>query len=380
MALTPAEPPRVPFIRPHFPDPHDIAADVTAIVERNWYTNMGPLEHELAAAMADHMGNGATVSLVANGTLALVLALDHLRLPGRPAVLVPSFTFTAGPQSVLWCGLEPVFVDISADDWQPDAGQAAGWLAEHAGDTAAIMCANSFGVGGDHLDRWEELAHRYGIPLVVDSAAGFGSRYSDGAVLGHRGDCEVFSLHATKPFATGEGGAVTSTDAGLVAALDGAKNFGFGHDRDVSARGLNAKLPELTCAIGLRQLQDLKVRLDRRRLVLARYHDQLEGTGIRFQPNDTASTVPFLSALLPSHSAREAAGAALESIGVEHRHYYEPVHLQTLFVRTSTAGSLAVTEDIGKRIMSLPVHEDMDDVVVDTIAAQLRESVHARAR
>lgn len=367
---------RVPFIRPQFPDPHDIAADVAAIVERNWYTNMGPLEHELAAAMADQMGNGSAVSLVANGTLGLLLALEHLKVPGRRAVLVPSFTFTAAPQCALWCGLEPVFVDVSDSDWQPDADRAGQWLADHAHETAAILCANSFGVGGAHVDAWEELASAHGLPLIVDSAAGFGSHYPDGDALGHRGTCEVFSLHATKPFAVGEGGAVTSTDPGLIAALDVAKNFGFGADHDVAALGLNAKLPELTCAIGLRQLRDLKVRLDRRRGVLGRYHDLLAGSGVGFQPNDLASTVPFLSVLMPTEAARAGARSALDALGVEHRHYYEPVHLQTLFRGSRSAGPLAVTEDLGRRIMSLPVHDEMDDAVIEAIAARLRSAAH----
>lgn len=375
-----SERPRVPFIRPHFPDPDDIAADVIAIVERNWYTNMGPVEHELARAMADHAGNDAGVSLMANGTLALLLALEHLKLPERRAVLVPSFTFTAGPQCALWCGLEPVFVDVSAGDWHPDVDQAAKWLAENAAGTAAIVGANSFGVGGASIAEWEELAAAHDLPLIVDSAAGFGSRYPDGSHLGHRGTCEVFSLHTTKPFGIGEGGALTSTDPGLVETMDAAKNFGFGAGRDVTALGLNAKLPELSCAIGLRQLHDLDGRLGNRRRVLRRYHDALDGSGIVFQPNDLQSTVPFLSALMPSAAARAAARERLDAEGVEHRQYYEPVHRQSLFAHSPTAGSLAVTEDLAARIMSLPVHEDMDDAVVDMIAAHLGESARAQHR
>lgn len=375
--MTSPEHPRVPFIRPHFPNPRDIAADVAAIVERNWYTNMGPVEHELAAAMADHMGNGASVSLMANGTLALLLALAHLRVPERRAVLVPSFTFTAGPQCALWCGLEPVFVDVSAGDWQPDVDQAAKWLAENAGDTAAIIGANSFGVGGPAISEWEELAATHDLPLIVDSAAGFGSRYTDGDHLGHRGICEVFSLHTTKPFGIGEGGALTTTEPGLVEAMDAAKNFGFGADRDVTALGLNAKLPELSCAIGLRQLHDLDSRLEKRRQVLSRYHAALEELPIVFQPNDLASTVPFLSALMPSSRARHVARGRLDAVGVEHRQYYEPVHHQSMFKHAATAGPLAVTEDLAARIMSLPVYDDMEDALVDTIAAHLGESARA---
>lgn len=368
----------MPFIRPHFPDPRDIAADVAAIVERNWYTNMGPLEHELAAAMGAHMDNGATVSLTANGTLALLLALEHLRVPERRAVLVPSFTFTAGPQCALWCGLEPVFVDVSAGDWHPDVDQAARWLAEHAGDTAAIIGANSFGTGAASMTAWEELAAAHGLPLIVDSAAGFGSRYPDGTRLGHRGTCEVFSLHTTKPFGIGEGGAMSSTDAGLVAAMDTAKNFGFGSDRDVAVRGINAKLPELSCAVGLRQLHDLDARVAKRHVVLQRYHDALDGSPIAFQPNDLESTVPFLSALMPSPEARARARRRLDADGVEHRQYYEPVHRERLFKDAAAAGPLTVTEDLAGRMMSLPVHEDMDDAVVDMIATHLGESARAQ--
>lgn len=376
-AQMPRPRPTVPFIRPHFPDPADIAADIAAIVERNWYTNMGPLEHRLAGAMSDYLGGGTHVSLLANATLGLMLCLAHLRIPGRTKVLVPSFTFTAAPQSILWCGLQPVFVDIAADDWQPDVEQAAKWLEEHAGDTAAIMAANSFGVGGARIDEWEELAGHWAIPLILDSAAGFGSRYGDGNPLGGRAACEVFSLHTTKPFGIGEGGAVTSRSPELIAALDRAKNFGFTVDRDVSELGLNAKLPELQCAVGIRQLAGLEDRLAMRRAVLRGYHGALEGTGIVFQPNDLASTVPFLGALMPTAGSRRRAGQLLTDAGVEHRRYYEPVHQQSLFASVPGAGTLAVTEDFAERIISLPVHDEMSTAVVTMIASTVREATDA---
>ncbi len=124
---------------------------------------------------------------------------------------MPSFTFVAVAQAALWAGYRPWFIDIDADTWQPSAPSARAVLECSRDRVAGILLANVFGVGNPQVGAWEDLAAQWDLPIVIDSAAGFGSAYADGERLGGRGACEIFSFHATKPFAIGEGGALVSS-------------------------------------------------------------------------------------------------------------------------------------------------------------------------
>jgi len=133
----------------------------------------------------------------------------------RKKVLLPSFTFAAGAEAILRSGFEPLFIDVDRKSWQPNIEQAEQILTE-SDDIAGILLCNVFGVGNTNITEWEKLASKFAKPLIIDSAAGFGSKYFDEEKVGTRGDCEIFSMHATKPFAIGEGGLVVSKNEKLL--------------------------------------------------------------------------------------------------------------------------------------------------------------------
>ena len=228
------------------------------------------------------------VALTANATLTIQLACSARFAADRPFALVPSFTAPAGPLGLAWCGFEPRFVDIDPVSWHPDVRDAERVLAEHPDEIAGILLTTTFGAANTDIGSWEALARRHDLSLVIDSAAGFGSSYPSGESLGARGTCEIFSLHATKPLPIGEGGAVASRDADLIDVIESTKNFGYDRTRRSVRLGTNAKLPELSAALGLRQLEGYPDRLARRRAVLAGYHEQLAPLGVQFQPENDA--------------------------------------------------------------------------------------------
>lgn len=359
----------VPFIRPNFPDSRLVAADFDEIQESNWFTNFGPKERSFSNRIAGFVGDGTHAITVANATLGLI-ALIHVRLgrgDGTRGVVVPSFTFAAGPEAIEWCGYRPVFIDIEVDSLQPSLAGAR--AAVEKIDVAGILLCNSFGIGNAEIHEWEDWARGAGLPLLIDSAAGFGSAYPDGRLLGSAGDAEVFSFHATKPFAIGEGGAIVTRDAALVEQLRSFQNFGFGPERRVASLGLNAKLPELSAAIGLRQFQGFEDRLERRRAVVARYRCLL-GPEWRMPAFAELSSVCFATVVAPDVRAREEALNRLESAGIEARRYYDPIVTdQPHFVSSEIVGRLPITREITSRVMSLPVHDHMSDAIVDRIAA-----------
>lgn len=372
-------PSEIPFIRPHFPEPADLAHDFGDIVHANWYTNFGPKEQKFADAVAEYLGPGMHVTTLASGTLALIAALQTTLGAGTRDryLLMPSFTFIAVSQAALWVGYRPWFVDIDADTLQPSTSSARAVLERSRDRIAGILLANVFGVGNPQVDAWEDLAAEWDLPIVIDSAAGFGSAYENGERLGGRGACEIFSFHATKPFAVGEGGALVSRDPQLVERAREFQNFGFAESRECTQLGINAKLQEINAAIGMRQLVGFDRRLASRRSVFGNYRASLTCTGLRFQPNAEVSSLCFASACCTSADHKREVLASLRTHAIQARDYYNPPqHLHPYFVanrQLSQSAELQVTEDVCSRIVSLPVHDDMADDDIARIIAAVKE-------
>ena len=367
---------RVPFIRPVFPGPEVISSDFSAIVESNWFTNFGPREREFASQVGAYVAPGMHAALFSNATVALMASLEAAYGPGDSTryILVPSFTFAAGPEAIEWAGYRPLLIDLEEETLQPSTESARRALEQYGDDVAGILLCNTFGIGNPRIREWEELARTAELPLVIDSAAGFGSLYSEERRVGTAGLCEVFSFHATKPFAIGEGGAVVSSDADFVERLRSFSNFGFTGRDGARRRGLNGKLQEFNAAIGLRQLETFDSALDSRRATLETFRSELPADLVRFPLGIELSSVCFSSVVVRSGAERDALLSALIDAGIEARAYYSPaVHRQPYFAQARRVDDLAATEAIGATVLSIPVHQNMADedvrLVLDVTAA-----------
>jgi dTDP-4-amino-4,6-dideoxygalactose transaminase len=364
----------IPFIRPVFPSSAVIGGDFDEIVESNWYTNFGPRERRFSAAVAAYIGDGFHAVTFANATIGLLATLQVLlgRGDNTKHVVIPSFTFAAGAAAIQWAGYIPLLIDIDRETLQPSLEGARAALASRH-DIAGILLCNTFGIGNAAVRDWETFADEAGLPLILDSAAGFGSRYVNGARVGTAAKAEVFSFHATKPFAIGEGGAVVTRDGDLAAELASFQNFGFSQGRGAHALGLNGKLQEINAAIGLRQLEKFDHTIANRQRVLAAYQDGLRGTSVVFPTQIEMSSVCFASILFDSRAPRDRALEALLAASIEVRTYYSPaVHLQPHFERVPRQGELETTEEVADVILSVPVHQSMSTDSIDRIVSVIR--------
>jgi dTDP-4-amino-4,6-dideoxygalactose transaminase len=359
---------KYPFIKPNFPSSNELVDDYTNIVNSNWFTNFGPYENKLSNEAADYVGNNLYATTVSNCTAGLEITIAELftNKKGNGKVLMPSFTFVAGAEALIKNNLTPILIDVNEKNWQPNIDQARSILESSKESLSGILLCNIFGVGNEIIREWEILSSEYDIPMIVDSAAGFGSSYSASERIGARGDCEIFSLHATKPFSVGEGGLILSKDKDLIERLRSMQNFGFESDRNVHRIGTNAKMQELSCAIGVRQLAHLSQKIEDRQKVFSFYKQKLGVLGYEFQENTERSTVAFVSALVPDGISVENIKANLVEAGIEARRYYVPaLHQQSILLEyCETPVELTVTEEICSRVISLPLYEDMteDDV------------------
>jgi dTDP-4-amino-4,6-dideoxygalactose transaminase len=315
-----------------------------------------------------HARTGAACLPVASGTLGLLVAVAALSRTGTKALL-PSFTFAATAQALLWNNLQPVFVDIDPEHWHlsPSALQQA--LADGGDEVSLVVACSAFGTPPPAAVRtaWEGACRAAAVPLLIDSAAGFGAVAEDGLPIGGQGDAEVVSFHATKPLAIGEGGAIFSRDATLIGRMARLANFGFdAARRPVERRGINAKLDELHAAAALAALDEYDVHVASRR---GRARRMLEGLGSTVVPQfgHERSTMQFVSVVTRDAATRDRVFARADG-RIEVRAYYEPLHLAPAFEGLPRLGTLRVTEDVGSRIISLPMAVDLtDDEVAEVV-------------
>jgi dTDP-4-amino-4,6-dideoxygalactose transaminase len=359
------------FQGPELPSSRDIQRYFSRSCDAGQFSNDGPCARLLRERLEAYVGLGAHCVPVASATAGLLISLRALvpeRTRGRE-VLVPSFTFVAPVAAIRWCGLEPVFVDVDPEGWHVDAGALADAIAARGDRVAAVLCCSAFGTPPPSAQRsaWELECERAELPLLVDSAAGFGAVTEDGARLGLQGNAEVFSFDAVKPFAVGEGGVVVTRSVELAQRIAQLSNFGFDEDRRVVAPGgLNAKLSELHAATALATLDRYPEILEHRRERAARISERLVEHGWTFQGACERGTWQFVPALADDRRERDlvldrAAGR------VELRTYYAPLHQMAQFADQGWAGDLAVTADLGERIVSLPMANELSDDEIDEI-------------
>ncbi|WP_167858673.1 DegT/DnrJ/EryC1/StrS family aminotransferase [Methylobacterium nonmethylotrophicum] len=367
------------LIKPNPPRLSDIMEIVREIEASGRFSNYGPVNERLERALVrDLFGDVGACVTVGNATLGLMLAIRQAvgaADPRRRYALMPAFTFAATAQAALWCGLTPLLCDIDPETWLAAPGAEDALAARYGEEIAVVVPCTTFGAPIDaaHYDR---LSRTTGAAVVVDAAAAVGSRDEAGLTPG-AGQAwpSVYSMHATKPFATLEGGFVYAADPEPIRALRAMANFGFAAGRSASLPGLNAKLNEVTAAMGLVQLDRLAAAVRHREVLAASYRALLPDLAVQRSTAAVQAHV-FLPALLPrgGRSERDDVIRRALSAGIEIGTYYDP-HLgaQPYFQQTCRAGPLPVAEDVGGRMLSLPLHDTMTMEDVHRVADVLRE-------
>ena len=224
------------------------------------YSNFGPLVLEFEQRLAGLLGLPDTALVSANtgtaGLVACVLALAGRATAARPLALMPAYTFVATAVAAQECGYEPYLADVRAGDWQLDAAAVASH--PQLDRVGVVMPVAPYGLPVDPAP-WREFERRTGIAVVIDGAASLEPASADGDRL--LGEIPVvFSLHATKGLATGEGGAIACTDPARAARIGQALNFGFSGSRESRAPSTNGKMSEYHAAVGLAELDGWPVK------------------------------------------------------------------------------------------------------------------------
>lgn len=336
-------------------------------------TNQGVYARRLETSLAEYL-NVPTLSLCANGTLALQVALRLLGLNGKKVITTP-FTYVATVSALLWEGCTPVFADIDPATLCINPEEVARLLAEHP-DTAGLLPVHVYGNACD-VDRLAELANKHGLRVLYDAAHAFGSTLN-GVSLFAWGDAAVSSFHATKLFHTVEGGCVITQRPDDKARLDLLRAFGHVGD-DHRCVGINAKMSELHAAMGLCLLPAVANILTLRAEKAALYDKALrlgEGSALR-RPTLAPGLVwnyAYYPVILPDHASLVRTLAALSRREIHPRRYFYPSLTRLPYISSPPC---PVAEDLAERVLCLPFWPEMDDSLIAEIAGVVLEEANA---
>ena len=370
----------IPLMRPSPPSLSEHLRELQAIEESNTYSNFGPVNSRFEQELVNSVFDGEGYCLTAcNATLALMIAIRDAIGENRGArryALMPSFTFAAAAQAAIWCGLTPLYCDIDPRTWLPSHESESRLLQQYADQIAIIVPNATFGNNLD-LHWYEQMSDETGIPVVIDAAASLGSLTMDGAAFGKGSLLPiVFSMHATKTFATGEGGIVYSYDRDLIERLRIMESFGFGEPRTATMIGLNAKLSEVAALTALLQLRALPVQAAERQRMS--HHYQLALNLPQQHTCGQRQVRSFESVLLPKDLApmRPQIMASLRENGIITGCYFSPHLAEQPFLRDhSLCPPLPVTDDISSRILALPLFYGITYEKIDYVSNCLLQTI-----
>lgn len=347
--------------QPYLPPLEEFIPYLEQIWRNRTLTNGGPMHQQLEQALCEYLGV-EHISLFNNGTIALLTALQSLRITGE--VITTPYSFVATAHSLLWNGIKPVFVDIEPDTLNLDP---RGIEAAITPQTTAIMPVHCYG-NPCQVDAIQRIADTYNLRVIYDAAHAFGVRDAGGSVLRH-GDLSVLSFHATKVFNTFEGGAIVSPDANTKQRIDHLKNFGFVDEVTVVAPGINGKMSEVNAAFGLLQLQHIDEAIARRREIDHFYRRRLAGVpgihclGDAGQLRANHSYFPVL--VEPEYPlSRDALYQKLREHNTFARRYFYPLISDFPMYRglpSAQPARLPVAQRAAGQVLCLPIYPAMSD-------------------
>lgn len=339
-------------------------------------------ENDIAKASEASFGTA-----VASGTAGLHMTLKAYGVQHNELVCIPTLTFIATANAVAHCGAEPWLIDIDSKSWTMNPDILADELKNKAyfkeGNlihkksgkrVAAIMPVYTMGMPAD-MHRLRKIANEYHLPLIADAAAAIGSQYK-GMNIGKLADATVFSFNGNKTITCGGGGAIVGEDEKYIAlAKHMATTARVGMEYDHDMVGYNYRMTNLQAAVGCAQLEQLSKFIDKKRYISNFYYQNLKDiSGISFFPKvQWAESACWFSGIVldDKHSVREMCDLLAER-EIQTRPFWKPIYVQKPYKDVETS-SIHISEDIWKRILTLPSSTGITDAELYYVVKCIRE-------
>ena len=346
-------------------------------VLRSGRLSLGPMGERFERAFAEWLGVEDAVA-VSSGTAGLHLGVRALGWGAGDEVLTSPFSFVASANCLLYEGARPVFCDVDPETLDIDPAAAASAAGER---TAGILPVHIFGYPAD-MPALEAIARERGLWLVEDACEALGAVHADGTPVGARGNLSVFGFYPNKQLTTGEGGTVVAPGPAEKERIDSERNQGRAPDMgwlDHDRLGFNYRLDDLSCALGLAQLERLDDLLADRARVAGLYSEALADVEGLVLPcpdagGDRRSWFVYVVQLPPAVD-RDAAVVALRERGVDSKPYLPAIHLYSFYRERfgHREGEFPVCEDVSRRSLALPFFPGLTEGQAERVVDAVRE-------
>jgi perosamine synthetase len=336
---------------------------------RSTWISGGPFVERLERDLAAYLGVKHALA-VCNGTAAIHLAYLALGLEAGDEIVVPAFGFMAAANVALQFGVRPAFCDVDPDTWCLRADEVKATLGPR---TRAIVAVHSYGNVCD-MESLLALGREHGIAVIEDAAEALGSLIGE-KPAGTLGMINTFSFHATKTITTGEGGLVVTNDDELARKARLYRSHGLSRERHYwhEVPGNNFRMTNLQAALGCAQLEHIRSIASERQRVLDRYKSALKAMeGVTIQ-RPAANSAPLIWAIAVRLSpemypqGRDAVAIALAARGIETRPGFQTPSEMNYFATQF----FAVSDQLGRWVISLPTFPDLEDADIDFICTEL---------
>lgn len=340
--------------------------EIKDIWQTHWLTNMGSKHKRLKEQLKNYLCV-ENIELFTNGHMALELTIQAMKLKGE--VITTPFTFASTTHAIVRNGLKPVFCDINPDDFTIDVTKIESLITEK---TSAIVPVHVYGNVCD-VESIQKIADKYNLKVIYDAAHTFGEKYKDQGI-GTFGDASCFSFHATKVFNTIEGGAACFKDKELGQILFDLKNFGIHGPETVSGIGANAKMNEFSAAMGLCNLNHIDDEIAKRKRVVERYREHLDGIkGIQLSPiqADVVLNYAYFPIIIDEEvfgKSRDEVSDILAQNGIFSRKYFYPItNSFDCYKGIFNPDETPIALEVSRKVLTLPLYADLESNVIDDI-------------
>jgi dTDP-4-amino-4,6-dideoxygalactose transaminase len=347
--------------RPMLPSLDEYTALLQEVWASGWLAN-GGAQHAALEAELSHWLQAPNLSLFNNGTIALIVACQALRLTGE--VITTPFTFPATPHVLSWNQITPVFADIDPETLCLDPARVEASVTPH---TTGILGVHVYGVPCD-VQALHSIASAQGLRVIYDGAHAFGTQVH-GQPIASYGDATMFSFHATKLFHTAEGGALAVGDPDLKQRIDLLKNFGIKNENEVLMPGINGKMSELQAALGRVVLRHVGAEREKRATLRALYQARLaDAAGIRLvrMPDHATDSLQYLVLRVDATAAgcsRDTLHERLKRFNIFTRKYFHPLCSDYACYRhlpSANPANLPNAYQVASEVLTLPLFGALD--------------------
>ena len=357
------------------------------VIESKWLT-MGGVTQRFEAAFAQMVGARHAIA-VSNATAGLHLAVRAIGGGPGDEIILPSLTFVATANAVLYQGAQPVFCDIVGERDFSISPQAI--EASISPKTKGILVMHYGGYLCD-MPSILDIAARHNLAVIEDAAHAPGTSL-EGRFAGVWGDIGVFSFFSNKNLAIGEGGMITTQDDDLaeklrlmrshgMTSLSWDRHKGHAHSYDVVDLGYNYRIDEIRSAIGLVQLEKLEKNNERRRKLTELYRAhliKLEGISIPYMDHPGLSSAHLFPIILDNSIDRAVFMDSMKASGIQTSIHYPPIHTFSYYRQTFGECELPNTEEVGRREVTLPLFPTMTEDQLALVVEAVQDSLSKAA-